>query len=146
MQSIQNKYEFSELSFMKEQLDRTSLKEGGSISLYPFMARKKKIKLLRTVIDFTTDNIKAVDRAMSHYGLGRVNKEKLHFRLMQVESFDQRKMASKRYILTSLCKVPFKLNGQFTFKAYLEAGDKVEMGYNSLQVEVESDSKELGYF
>jgi hypothetical protein len=51
---------------------------------------------------------------------------------MQVNSYDQRKVEAKRYVLFSLCKVPFKINGQFSFKAYVEKGDKIEMGYSSL--------------
>lgn len=139
MQSIQEKYDFSELSYMKEQLDRTTLSEGDEIEFFPFLGRKRRLTLNRTVLDFHTDNIRSSERSLASYNLGRVNKEKLHFRLMQVESFDQRKIASKRYILFSLCKIPFKINGQFSFKAYVEKGDKIEMGYSSLFICVEKE-------
>jgi len=127
--------DYCEFNFMKDHLDKVSLKEGDQMVLMPFLGRQRKIKINRTEIDFATDNIQNSDKSMTFYTLGRVGKEKLHFRLKRQEIRNLSGASSYRFILFSKLNTPFKLNGNYTFKSYLEQGDKIELGYNTLFVD-----------
>lgn len=124
---------FREMKFMYDYLGGVSLTEGDMISFSPFMGRSRKIKLKRTKVQFATDNIRPDEKEMISYKLGRLGKEKLDYILEKREVRSQCNELASRFILKSKCKIPFRLNGVYSYEAYIEKGDKLELGYNVIE-------------
>lgn len=134
MQSLENT-QILEMKFIHEQLNRRGIEEDSIIHLQPFLAKQKKVVLNRTKLSFCTDNVMNKNHQGMVYRLGRLGKEKLNFQLTSIKTTSLNGQARTRYLMVSHCQIPFCLNGNYVLSSYIEQGDKVEMGYNSLSFE-----------
>jgi transcriptional regulator of acetoin/glycerol metabolism len=126
-----------ELNFMTEILDKKGVKVGDLLVIKPFNGKKRNVKLMRTQYDFVSVH-KTPSATMKV--LGSVQGEKLHFQLQLNQTQGLNKKYHDRYMLKSLCGVPFKLNGNWVLESFLEIGDICELGYHKIMFDFPKNS------
>lgn len=134
-----------EMPFISDLLDSRGLREEDEIVLSPLFGRKRSFKLMRSKIDFLTQNLVRTKSCGYHKVLDSLEKEKLHYQLRLVKTLGRNKSIKQRYQLTTIEGSPFKHNGNFVNEAFLERGDYLEMGHNNMEVKqgVEREEKML---
>ncbi|MCT4640957.1 MAG: sigma-54 factor interaction domain-containing protein [Bacteriovoracaceae bacterium] len=126
-----------ELCFMSDLLDEKGICIGDRLIIKPFFGRSQFVDLNRTQIDFTVKTKDQNSTACLKY-LDQIQKEDFYFRLELVETKGRNGKLFKRYMITSLCSIPFKLNDSFVFESFVEHGDICEFGYHKIQFEKKS--------
>lgn len=108
----------------------------------PIDGRKSTISLNRTQLDFVSAGHDWKISRFTKRELGAIERERFHVKLFQVEIIGKSKIKYKRFLIKVIEGAPIKLNGIFTYEAYVERGDICEIGYNQLRFffnEVQSD-------
>lgn len=118
-----------EMTYMTDVLDRKGLKEGDSLIIKPFTGKLRRIALKRTLYDFSSHKLNSSN---SNKILESVQGEEFHFQLKLLDTENFNKKIHKRYLLKSLCSLPFRLNGNWVFESILEVGDICELGYHTI--------------
>lgn len=135
-----------ELSHVSDLLDAKGVKEEDEIFFAPLFGRKRTFKLLRSRIDFVTSNISGSAELGYHKILDSLEKERLHYRLEAVKTLGRNRSLKNRYRLKTLQGSPFKHNGCFVNEAFLELGDKIELGHNILEARPGAPAENDGVF
>lgn len=130
-----NKVSCIEMKFIYDHLNKRGVKEQSEIKLFPFLGKQKKIKINRTCIGFATENIPANLKTLTTYKLGRMGKEQLFYEMKLIKTQNLSGQRENRFLMESKCEMPFCLNGNYVFRSYIEEGDKIEMGFNTLYFE-----------
>ena len=125
-----------ELCHVSDLLDEKGLKEGDEVLFAPLFGRKRSFKLLRSKIDFVTSNVLREKSLVYYKSLDTLGKERLHYQLAQVKTVGRGNSLKLRYLLKTIEGSPFKHNGNFVNEAFIERGDKVEMGHNNFEASV----------
>lgn len=126
-----------EMTYMTDVLDRKGVKEGDQLVIKPFSGKKRTFSLNRTLYDFTS---KKLNSSNSNKVLESVQGEEFHFQLKMEETRNFNSKANQRYLLKSLCGIPFRLNGNWVFESILEVGDLCELGYHTITFERKNNS------
>lgn len=119
-----------ELCFMSDNLNQSAICENDDLLIIPFSGKKKKVKLKRTSYLFTSDQSYQSPWIIH---LNPIQKEKIKFELVQVDTVGRNNKNFKRFILKSLNGIPFKLNGNYVFESFIEKNDICELGYHRLE-------------
>jgi len=109
------------------------VRENDEITLDIFQERKRKFKLNRTRYHISPGTDFAINLLNSEIHLPYPVLPDHDFEIVLVS--DSRKgMHNKnsRYLFRSLGAMPFRINGMYSFEAYLERGDSVDIGFNRL--------------
>lgn len=120
-----------EMPFISDTIDLSGIREGDLIEFSPFLGRKRSIQLNRTQFDFVTTNISGFESIARPKVLDSVHGEKLHFRIEVVEVEGRNNIKRQRYLARCIAGGPFLLNGIYVLKAYIERGDRCEVGHNT---------------
>ncbi|MBP9674317.1 MAG: sigma-54-dependent Fis family transcriptional regulator [Bacteriovoracaceae bacterium] len=107
---------------------------GDMAWLKPMQGRKKKIFLSRTQFHFFSS--KSIPTSIFSYYLPHAGDGYLHFVLELSAETDQ---VNARFFMRAVGDVPFRLNGSFVFEAFIERGDRIDLGFNVLDFTQEDD-------
>lgn len=134
-----------EQSLMSEGLDKDGLEQGDIIEVIPLTGRKYKFSLNRTEINFLSDDL--MDDSACSKRLGRLDYESFHVRLSVVKTLGKHNKSKSRYKLSTIKGSGVKLNGQWVIEAFIERGDRLEVGFNKIifshpKEEIALDSRE----
>ncbi|MFZ4714687.1 MAG: sigma-54-dependent transcriptional regulator [Bacteriovoracaceae bacterium] len=125
-------------------LSEKGLRLGDEILVNPISGRRKVIKLHRTHIHFlSTDDHSSLE---AHpILLPTLADEELSYSLLLCADGGTESENRARYLLRSNLDRPFKINGSYSFEAFVERGDKIQLGYNLLEMRpiVESKNQEI---
>lgn len=121
-----------EHSELTRRLDLNGLKPGDRFEIEPVNGKKKKIALKRTQFNFISRHFECDYMAGCFAVLPEMKNEKFNVQLSEVTNTTKTKASRKRYIAKVIQGGPFKLNGTFHNESYLEQGDKLEVGYNTI--------------
>ena len=109
------------------------VREDDELVVSVFQDRPRKIKLKRTLYLIRPATRFEYASMESRIELPIFDNQSCEFELLLIPHFAARGFSDKsRYLIRSLGPVPFKLNGTHCFEAFLERGDRVEMGLNTL--------------
>ncbi len=109
------------------------VREDDEFTLDIFQERKRTLRLkrfkyhIRTALSFSFDgttgeiHLPVFDKEFHEYELQLIKNTTSH-------DFDEK----SRFLLRSLGKFPFRLNGVHSFEAFIERGDVVDIGFNSI--------------
>lgn len=130
---------FKEMMFMTDVLDKKGVKPGDQLIIKPFTGKRKVVNLSHTLYDFKTgqQGPRATTRVLES-----IQGEKFHYQLKLADTENLNKKKHKRYILKSVCGVPFRLNGNWVFEGMLEIGDICELGYHTIYFEKKANLSE----
>lgn len=108
-------------------------REGDSFLLDAFQEKKRTLKLNRTSYRFLFDDHFNFDFIKSEIKLPVFGGATGGFEMILVAS-TKTKMHNQhsRYLFRSLGETPFKLNGSYSYEAFLERGDVIDLGFNRL--------------
>ena len=125
------------------------VREDDEVIVNLFQDKPRKIKLKRTLYSIKPGVRFEFATKESQISLPIFDNQSNEFELQLIPHFAARGFSDKsRYLLRSLGPVPFKLNGACCFEAFLERGDRVEIGLNSLHFlksDFEKNELELDY-
>lgn len=113
------------------QLIETGVKLGDQIEFSPIYHAKRKLHLGRTKYIFSSS---LVEESRCSIKLDHFKHQNLEFSL-ELHSFYEEQSGreeNSRYKLKSNCELPFRLNGNYCFEAFIERGDIVHLGQNQL--------------
>jgi hypothetical protein len=121
------------ISLLDSSIGLKGLRDSDQFSIDVFQESKKSYKLNRfkyTIIggqNFNFDFIKSEIQLPYFYD------DKCEFELVLTNTTRSVKNNSEsRYLLRSLSQVPFRLNGAWSFEAFIERGDVVDIGFNRI--------------
>jgi len=118
---------------VSEYLDEKGIRMGDRIRILPLAGRKMEFSLNRTCVDFVSKDLEASLENPFFRVLGAQREESFHVRMKQECTFGRSGHKSKqRFIIQVLAGGPIKINGVYLFSCYLEEGDRLEIGYNSV--------------
>jgi hypothetical protein len=108
-------------------------REDDDFVIEAFQERKKTFRLKRFRYLIKTANRFSFDFTRAEIYLPVFEKVSSEFELVLIKpdnakSYDHR----SRYLLRSLGVMPFKLNGIFTYEAFVERGDAIDIGFNRI--------------
>jgi transcriptional regulator of acetoin/glycerol metabolism len=131
---------------LETSLGLNGVREDDELVINVFQDRPRKIKLKRTIYSLRPAARFEYASLESQINLPVFDNQSCDFELQLIPHFAARGFSDKsRYLIRSLGPVPFKLNGTFCFEAFLERGDRVEIGLNCLHfkraVAIENDSE-----
>lgn len=135
-----------EMTYVSDLLDQRGVREGVEIAFRPLLGRKQTFVLNRTRIDFLTEGILR-DKSPTYWKmLDSLEKEKLHYVLKMIRTIGRNKQVKQRYLLKTITGSPFRHNQILTNEAFLEEGDRIEMGHNELEIQMMSERKDYEPF
>jgi hypothetical protein len=121
-------------------LELKGVRESDDFIINIFQQNKKYYKLnrfrytIKSADKFHFDFIKSIIYLPYFY------KDNCEFELVLINSTkNMNNYASGRYVLRSLSKVPFRINGVWSFEAFVERGDIVDIGFNKIQFPTNSN-------
>lgn len=122
-------------AFLGDVLHENGLKMGDSVSISPQQGKTKSLELTRTHYlikgKFGNDfEIKGSEILIPTF----LNQE-FCAEINLVEIFDHHWGLSQVYQMEANEKAPFVINGNICFRAYLQRGDKIQIGHNLFQLE-----------
>lgn len=113
---------------------KSGVRIGDKLLIFPMEGRKKSKILNRT--SYAINGEKQFSCTMTGSELILPDLLDRRFKLKLIlctESKTKCSDESKRYLLKSYSKIPFKVNGVFSFESFLERGDEVIIGHNKLK-------------
>ena len=131
-----------ELCHVSDLLDSRGLREDDEIYFAPLFGRKRTFKLSRSRIEFVTANLCGGRELGYHKVLDALEKERLRYSLEMVKTQGRGRSPKQRYLLRTIEGSPFKRNGGFANEAFIERGDRIEMGHNVLEISWGGKQKE----
>ena len=109
------------------------VREEDEFTLDIFQERKRTFRLKRFKYSIKTGERFAFDFTKAEIIFPIFEKEFSEFELVLAKHFHSSRYDEKsRYLLRSLGRVPFRLNGIQTYEAFLERGDVVDIGFNRI--------------
>lgn len=126
--------ERSILNSLSNSVGLKGVREDDEVMLDIFQEKKKVIRLKRTHYTLKTSKFFSIDFLKSEIFFPVFETEEAEFELILLKHSDSSNYNDRsRYLLRSLGRTPFKLNGVMSFEAYLERGDVLEIGFNRIQ-------------
>ncbi|MCK5072218.1 MAG: sigma 54-interacting transcriptional regulator [Bacteriovoracaceae bacterium] len=120
------------VDFGKETLIFRGLRMGDWLEIKPMHGRKKKIQLKRTKYTFKSGQVYECVIDNHEIILPGIKGSDFSFSLVLSSKGKKDHDDSSRYLLRSNMEAPFGINGMLGFKAFVERGDTIDMGYNRL--------------
>ena len=120
------------ISVNNPSLELNGLRLGDQVTIYPAMGNRKTVKLDRTRFEIEQASIFNIDKDATKIkipGGNSINGDKYELLLCPYQANDELNEQS-RYIMKSLGLKPFRINGIYSFEAYVERGDVIDFGYN----------------
>ena len=117
---------------ISENMDSKGIKIGDKIKLNPIGGRRSTFTLNRTNIDFISQDKEVSTNSLSRKILGAMNKESFHVQLRQEKTIGKSNSYKMRFFIIVLEGGPVRLNGNYIFHGYIEIGDFLEIGHNTL--------------
>ncbi len=118
-----------EIGYMTDILNKNGLQEGDSLVIKPFGKKVMNLSLKYAKTILTT---KKMNNSNWTYEFESVQGEEFYFELKRIKVPSINQQQNHRYLLSSECGTPFKLNGSFVTQAFIEVGDVCEFGYHQL--------------
>lgn len=110
------------------------VREDDEFTLDIFQDKKRTFRLKRFKYHIRTSSQFTFDFTKAEIHLPVFEKESSDYELELIKHSRAKDYDEKsRYLLRSLGKMPFRLNGVQTFEAFLERGDIVDIGFNRIQ-------------
>ena len=123
-------------------LNQSGLRLGDKINISPFNGPKQEVKLTRLSYLLRRGESFKYSGENSEMQIPFVSKLFTEYQLILCsKDSDTEVDESGRYLLKSTGINPFKLNGNYTFEAFLEYGDTVELEYTRLEIKAKISSK-----
>jgi transcriptional regulator with GAF, ATPase, and Fis domain len=129
------------MQVFSSQIVEKGLRLGDEMVIKPFMGNKRVIKIFRTKTEFKIHE-EFLNQG-DYIQLPSLDDRGSLFQLsLQKISSDENE---GRFIFESIGGIPFKLNGNLVFKAYVERGDRISLGQNLIQFghEYEKHTEEI---
>lgn len=139
------KSERSVIHSLEASVGINGVREDDEVVINLFQEKARILKLKRTIFTIVPGNRFDFAAIESQITLPIFDNHACKFELQLIPHFAARGFSDKsRYLLRSLGPAPFKLNGAQCFEAFLERGDRVEIGLNNLHfLKSEDQKKEL---
>lgn len=119
---------------LKNSIGLSGVREDDEFVLDIFQEKKRKFNLKRTRYNILTSTKYSFDFSNSEICLPVFGQAQSEFELLLVPSVNSRSHNDKsRYLMRSKGDSPFKLNGVQCFEAFVERGDIINIGFNSIQ-------------
>lgn len=121
------------INLLESSIGLNGVRDSDEFSVTVFQEGKKSYRLNRFKY-----NIKGADKfnfdfIKSEIQLPYFHKDPCEFELILANTTQsERNTSESRYLLRSLTKVPFRLNGIWSFEAFIERGDIVDIGFNKI--------------
>ncbi len=103
------------------------LKQGDNIEIFPLFGRKRSFKLNRTKYNIALAKSHHIDIAGINITLPTVDQTEDCFRFMLIEQG-----SVSFYILESCGELPFKVNGNLSYKSIIQKQDKIIIGHTKI--------------
>lgn len=100
----------------------------SKVLIKPLYGRPKEISLNRTMYEIRSNHHEEMEHKDWSISLPAFEAEDFKYQLDLVKE-----KSSNHFVLTSLCKDPFKINGNLVFKGIISHGDKVDIGHNRFE-------------
>ncbi len=124
-------------------LHKSGLRLGDKIAISPFNGPKQEVTLTRLSYRLRRGESYKYSGEKSEILIPFVSKLFTEYQLRLCSKDSETSVdESGRYLLKSIGINPFKLNGNYTFEAFLEYGDIVELEYSRLEIKKKHSAKE----
>ncbi|MFT6068338.1 MAG: transcriptional regulator of acetoin/glycerol metabolism [Bacteriovoracaceae bacterium] len=124
-------------------LNRSGLRLGDKLAISPFNGPKQEVTLTRLSYRLRRGESFKYSGEKSEILIPFVSKLFTEYQLRLCSKDSETSIdESGRYLLKSIGINPFKLNGNYTFEAFLEYGDIVELEYTRLEIKKKHSGKE----
>lgn len=120
------------ISVNNPSLELNGLRLGDQVTIYPAMGNRKTIKLDRTIFELEQSSIFNIEKDACNIKIpgGSTLSGDRYELLLCVNQASGELDESSRYILKSIGQRPFRINGVYSYEAYVERGDVIDLGYN----------------
>jgi len=126
--------ERSVINSLESSIGLKGVREDDEFCLDLFQDRRRTYRLKRTKYKISTSSKFSFDFSSAEIQLPVFESTAAHFELVLVQHFSSAVFNEKsRYLMRSLGRTPFRLNGVQCFEAFLERGDIVDIGFNRIQ-------------
>ncbi len=116
-------------------IKESGLRLGDKITIKPFNGAKQEVSLSRLSYRFKRGREYGFFSETCEIQIPIISKVFTEYKLVLCSEEPDVEMDEKaRYLLRATGLNPFKLNGNYTFEAFLEYGDKVELEYTRLEI------------
>jgi hypothetical protein len=120
------------------------VREGDEFIIEVFQERTKKFILNRTKYTLMTAPKFDVDYIQSKIVLPVYGMSDSKFEIeLVMDGSSIVHNENSRYLIKSLSGSPFRINGNYSFEAYLERGDLIDIGFNQIRF-LKTSTKEFG--
>lgn len=141
METVESRY-LSDFGSLR--LKESGLRLGDKIVISPFNGQKQEVALTRLSYRLLRGDFFKYSGEKSEIQIPFVTKLFTEYQLLICSKNSETPLdESGRYLLKAIGINPFKLNGNYTFEAFLEYGDIVELEYSRLEIKRKSSKKQV---
>lgn len=126
-------FERSVINTLESSIGLKGVREDDEFTLDLFQDKPRTFRLKRTKYKISTASKFSFDFSTSEIALPVFESTHSEFELILVPHFSSSIFNEKsRYLMRSLSRAPFRLNGVQCFEAFLERGDLIDIGFNRI--------------
>lgn len=121
------------INLLEASVGLTGVRDSDEFSIMVFQEGKKSYKLNRFKYTIKGADKFHFDFIKSEISLPYFHKDNCEYELILTNTSQSvRNNSASRYLLRSTAHVPFRLNGVWSFEAFIERGDLVDIGFNRI--------------
>lgn len=115
-----------------DRLDQDGIAMGDVMEITPVMGKKSHVTIKRTEFHFLSKHYRENQMQGCFKEFHHMKGEKFHVRLRETKTVGRQNATKKRFVLEVIEGNAFKINGNYSFKSYVENGDRVTLGFNRI--------------
>ena len=122
-------------------IDQHGLRLGDCCEIFPAVGRKKVINLNRTSYQIETKTSQQqVIQSNCSITIPLMSQQQYQLEMTLIPSDKEKTLGEgSRFLLQSKIEIPFRINGIYSFKSFVERGDVIEFGYHRIKMSKKSN-------